>query len=164
MDLFGNDNGAIFSDDRKYRYAIWRIWDKEKPLVMFIGLNPSKANESESDNTITKVKKIASHNGFGGFYMMNCWAYISTDPKLLMHSPLSDEWNNNMLTAISAKCKEVVFAWGNFKIIRDKGRDLELIKMFPNAKALHINNNGSPKHPLYCKDETILIPFKNTNT
>lgn len=166
MNLFGNeeDNGATFSSDRKYRYALWRIWDKTKPLVMYIGLNPSTANETDSDNTITKVRKISIHNGFGGFYMMNCWAYISTDPKLLQFNPMSDEWNDNMITVISANCSEVVFAWGNFDIIRKRGRDKELIEMFPNAKALHINNNGSPKHPLYCKDQTIFIPFKTINT
>ena len=44
MDLFGEKeeiNGAEFSEGRKYRYALWRIWDSSKPLVMFIGLNPS---------------------------------------------------------------------------------------------------------------------------
>lgn len=50
MELFlDNNNGAIFSDDRKYRYVLWRSWDNEKPRVMFIGLNPSTANESTDD-------------------------------------------------------------------------------------------------------------------
>jgi hypothetical protein len=40
------DNGAEFSTDRKYRYALWRKWDAINPLAMFIGLNPSTANES----------------------------------------------------------------------------------------------------------------------
>ncbi len=32
MDLFGqNNNGAEFSECRKYRYALWRIWDNSKP-------------------------------------------------------------------------------------------------------------------------------------
>ena len=36
MDLFNQtDKGAIFSECKKYRYAIWRIWDKSKPYVMF---------------------------------------------------------------------------------------------------------------------------------
>src|SRR5689334_6852032 len=102
--LFGpiEQSGADFSECRSYRYALWRIWDESKPLVMFIGLNPSTANETETDNTITRVRGICEHNGFGGFYMMNCWAYISTDPKLLKVNPMSNEWNNNMLTVIAS--------------------------------------------------------------
>lgn len=157
--LFEN-NGADFSSDRKYRYALWRIWDKEKPLAMFIGLNPSTANETNNDPTIRSVGRICKNNSYGGFYMMNCFAYITSDPKLLKHNPMSDEWNNNMLTVIASKCKDIVFAWGNFSVVKETGRDKELAEMFPKAKALFINKNGSPKHPLYCKDNTVLIPFK----
>ena len=34
--------GAELSPCRRYRYALWRIWDDSKPAVMFIGLNPPK--------------------------------------------------------------------------------------------------------------------------
>ena len=130
---------------------------------MFIGLNPSTANADTDDNTIKRVTAISNYNGHGGFYMMNCWAYISTDPeKLREHrwNELICEWNDNMLTVIKAQCKDVVFAWGNFSVVKETGRDKELIEMFPNAKALHINKNGSPKHPLYCKAETKFIDYK----
>ncbi len=94
--------------------------------------------------------------------MMNCWAYISTDPeKLREHrwNELMCEWNDNMLTTTKAKCKDVVFAWGSFAIVKETGRDKELSEMFPNAMALFINKNGSPKHPLYCKSETKIIKW-----
>lgn len=60
--------GAKFSECRKFRYALWRIWDDKLPKVMFIGINPSKADESEPDNTITKVCKIAKNNGYGSIF------------------------------------------------------------------------------------------------
>lgn len=158
------DFGADFSNDRKYRYALWRIWDRTKPFVMFIGLNPSTANETENDPTIRSVGRIAKANGYGGFYMMNCWAYISTDPEKLRGHRFNElicEWNDNMLTTIKAKCKDVVFAWGSFAIVKETGRDRELSEMFPNAKALFINKNGSPKHPLYCKSDTKFVDWSN---
>ncbi|QBE68839.1 protein of unknown function DUF1643 [Synechococcus sp. WH 8101] len=37
---------AIFSDCRTYRYALWRLWDDSRPCAMFIGLNPSSADEA----------------------------------------------------------------------------------------------------------------------
>ena len=83
-DLFGKENiennGAVFSECGKYRYALWRIWDESKPAVMFIGLNPSTADEKESDPTITKVISFAKSWGFGAVYMCNSFPYISTNP------------------------------------------------------------------------------------
>lgn len=160
MNLFDNDNGASFSEDRKYRYSLWRIWDKTLPLVMFIGLNPSTANESTDDATIRRVKTIAANLGYGGVYMMNCFVYISTDPKGLVIDIISCCLNDNLLIEVSKKCKDVIFAWGNFDVVKTTGRDAELIEMFPNAKALQINKNGSPKHPLYCKSDIQPILFK----
>ena len=77
---------------------------------------------------------------------------------------MSDEWNNNTLTVIASKCQDIIFSWGNFDVVKETGRDKELSEMFPNAKALHINKNGSPKHPLYCKSDSKFIQwFNNEN-
>lgn len=155
-------SGATFSEDGNYRFALWRIWDESKPLVMFVGLNPSTANHVDDDPTIRSVVRIAKSNGYGGIYMMNCWAYISTDPEKLRDHRFNDlicEWNDNMLTTTKAKCKDVVFAWGAFRIVKETGRGNELKKMFPDAMCLAILKDGSPKHPLYCKSTTELKPF-----
>lgn len=150
--------GAKFSKCKKYRYALWRIWDESLPLVMFVGLNPSTANEQDDDPTIRSVERISKFNGFGGFYMLNCFPYVSTDPKKLYactHSVYNEEW----LKDIASKCSEVVFAWGNFKVVQDLGVDFILMNLFPKAKALGINKNGSPKHPLYCKSDTLFVDY-----
>lgn len=150
--------GADFSEDRRYRYSLWRIWDETKPLVMFIGLNPSTANEDENDPTIKSVCRIAKNNGYGGVYMMNCFPYVSTDPSKLKDGLTLETNTKNIdnLKEIGAKCKDVVFAWGNFKEVDEYVSGL-LSFMFPNAKALFINKNGSPKHPLYCKSDIKLV-------
>lgn len=124
---------------------------------MIIGLNPSTADESGDDNTIKKVKKIAANNGYGGFYMMNLFTKVSTDPdELILDYQVAN--NDMVLTQRRAECKDVVFAWGNFDIAKERG--FEVMKLFPNALALKMNKSGSPKHPLYCPDKSILIPFK----
>lgn len=143
-----NDSGAEFSNDGKYRYKLWRIWDNSKPLTMCIGLNPSTANGYKNDQTISYLIKMCSALGYGGFYMMNCWAYISSKPENLKNNEMSDEWNNSAITVTASKCKDVIFAWGTFKIIKEKGRDKELEEMFPNAKCFGKNKDGSPFHPL----------------
>jgi hypothetical protein len=159
-DLFQKvDNGAAFSDCRKYRYALWRIWDESKPLVMFIGLNPSKADESETDNTITTVKSFAKNWGFGGFYMMNCFPYVSTNPDDLKDFGNTVE-NDFWLYYAEKRVAEIIFAWGAFKIVKKSRRDVELSAMFPNAKCLIKNKDGSPHHPLYLSLKTKPIIFK----
>jgi hypothetical protein len=158
-------SGAFFSEDRLYRYALWRIWNGDLPKVMFIGLNPSTANESTDDPTIKRVISISKNLGFGGVYMLNVFPLVSAYPEVLLdyfETPfhdLSDDNNDCWLSDISKRCNEIVFAWGNFKIVRERKRDSELLKRFPQAKALHINKNGSPKHPLYCKSDTQLVQF-----
>lgn len=114
------DNGAEFSACRQYRYALWRIWDKSLPLVMFIGLNPSTANELEPDPTITRVRGYADAWGYGGFYMMNLFALVTPKPEILRQhkDPLGD--NDGWIERVYPKCKTVVFAWGDFKEARER--------------------------------------------
>jgi len=149
--------GAIFSEDRRYRYVLWRHWD-ERPKAMFIGLNPSTANETKQDNTITKVCKIAAFNGFGGVYMLNLFGIVSAHPEILVGHPDPIGKQDGYLDYYSQICSKIVFAWGNFKEARDRSMVIE--QRFSDAYALHINKNGSPKHPLYCKDNTMLIKFR----
>lgn len=43
-------NGATFSACRNYRYLLWRRWSAE-PVLVFICLNPSTADEQHNDPT-----------------------------------------------------------------------------------------------------------------
>lgn len=163
--LFNNINrdirGADFSEDGLYRYSLWRVWDESKPLIAFIGLNPSTADAENDDPTIKRVKAISKNLGYGGFYMLNCFSYISTNPDMLQVETLDAMVKNaTVIRRVVERCSEVVFAWGNFKIVSEKGIDKKLFEAFPNAKALHINKNGSPKHPLYCPINSHLKPYR----
>lgn len=161
--IMGDDvSGAIFSNCGKYRYALWRKWDLDRAPVMFIGLNPSTANHVKDDPTIRRVCAISKNNGYGGVYMMNCFPYISTDPQLLYDCNMTSV-NEEFLKAFALKCGLVVFAWGNFDVVKRLGVDLIMSLWFPRAKALHINKNGSPKHPLYCRTESRFVDFKFNN-
>lgn len=160
MELLASGKGAEFSECGKYRYKLWRIWDESKPMAMCIGLNPSTANANKDDATISILKRMLPILGYGGFYMMNCWAFITSKPELLQHNPMSDEWNNNMLTVTASMCTEVIFAYGSFKIIKQKGRDKELMEMFPNAKCFAKSKDGSPIHPLAMQERNGRNPNK----
>lgn len=155
-DLFGNQvKQAHFSVNRKHRHWLYREWDRTKPVVTFIGLNPSTANESTDDPTIRKVTKIAANNGYGRFYMLNLYTCVTAHPQYIVDYPSIEEillvWRS------SFEFTSVVFCWGNFK--QAQARAPIVIQKFPSALCIDRNKNGSPKHPLYCKDNSKLIPF-----
>lgn len=113
--LFGNNQGAEFSECKKYRYKLWRVWDANLPKAMCIGLNPSNANADKNDPTINNLISILSKLGFGGFYMTNLFAWISSKPQDLL--TCADPIGNNdaALKEVEAICNEVILCWGNFK-------------------------------------------------
>lgn len=104
------------------------------------------------------MKRFANDWGYGGVYMMNCFPYVSTDPKQLINSDaVNEEINNIYLQQVGGNCRDVIFAWGNFNEAVQKGN--KLAEIFTNAKALQINKNGSPKHPLYVAANVIPVKF-----
>jgi hypothetical protein len=158
MALFGAEKGAKFNEDKTHRIFLWRIWDTELPFVLFIGLNPSTADATKDDATIRRCKRFASDNGFGGMYMMNLFSIVSSDPKILLHGNTLVDGYDDELKNVASKCKAVVFCWGGFP--EAVAREAEVIPMFPDALCFGHNADGTPKHPLYLKGDTKLIPFK----
>lgn len=77
---------AKFSGCGKYRYWLKRIWDADKSFAMCIALNPSTANGDKDDPTITRLSNLLNAHGFGGFYMTNLFALISSNPEDLVHA------------------------------------------------------------------------------
>ncbi|GHX72979.1 hypothetical protein VCSRO16_3593 [Vibrio cholerae] len=71
-------NTAELSKCRKYRYALWRTWDSDKPFAMFIGLNPSTADEKNDDPTLRRCINFAKSWGYGGVCMANLFAFRAT--------------------------------------------------------------------------------------
>src|SRR5579872_2016281 len=151
-------SGAEFSEDRKYRYALWRIWNPDKPLVMFIGLNPSTANERTNDATIKRVMSITGYWGCGGFYMMNLFSIVSRDPDLLINHPDPLGENDLWLDKIAIDWERIVFAWGAFKQAKERAE--VVAKRFPGAYCLRKTKDGHPWHPLLIPIKTQHIPFK----
>ena len=124
---------------------------------MIIGLNPSTANENTDDPTIRRLKSIMRYNGFGGFYMLNLFTYITAYSSELIKYENRSVFADGYLRKYSDKCEKIIFAWGNFKEAEERGR--EVMNMF-DGYVFGLNKNGSPKHPLYLKTETKLIEYK----
>ena len=138
--------GAEFSECGNYRYVLSRKWDERCQSAVCIGLNPSTANAETDDPTIRDLTRILQNLGYGGLFMMNLFAFISSDPDDLRRVPDPVKENDIWLHKISLLCNDVIFCWGNFK--QAEYRAKKIIPMFPGAKCFGKNKNGSPFHPL----------------
>ncbi len=144
------EKGAALSPCRRYRYALWRIWDEQKPLVLFIGLNPSTADEQYDDPTLTRCINFAKAWGYGGVYTANLFAYRATKPKdLFKRKRIIGKDNNDWLNTLAAKVDLVIAAWGNDG--RYQNRANQVKQQLPLLHYLKMNKSGEPAHPLYLK-------------
>lgn len=152
---------AIFSEDRKYRYSLSRIWDSTKPYVLFIGLNPSTADEHLDDHTIRRCKGFALEWGYGGIYMANLFGLRSTDPKVMLKSdsPVGTG-NDEILKKLGQEADVIVCVWGNPG--DHLNREYFIKHMFRgySLKCLGLTKGGHPKHPLRLRCDTPLQDFE----
>jgi len=141
---------AILSTDKKYRYVLTRIFNEKLPIVAFVGLNPSTADDKEDDPTINKCISYCKNLNYGGFYMVNLFAYRSTDQSqlFLQEEPVGVE-NDKHLANVISKVDKVICCWGNTGTL--KGRNVEVLKKISQPYCLNINISGEPTHPLYQK-------------
>ena len=142
------DKGAIFSDDRRFRYALWRVWDRARPRLLIIGLNPSTAAELNNDSTVTRGISRANKVGFGGFLMGNLYAYVTTDPKVLLGSDdFVGEFTDYYLRRMIAMSSRQLCGWGSSPPVIKRAS--AVLSMMTEPYCLGVNKDGQPKHPLY---------------
>jgi len=157
MGILVNKN-ATFSDCRKYRYVLSRTWDSKKKTILFIGLNPSTADEKIDDPTIRRCINYAQNWGYGSLLMVNLFAYRATIPTELKNvkNPIGND-NDLHIIELFKKADLAVAAWGNEG--SHLNRDKEVRKKIPNLMCLKINKSGQPAHPLYQKKDLKLIKY-----
>lgn len=144
-------SGATFSPCEQYRYRLWRNWGGDPSnLIAFCGLNPSTATHEVNDPTVTRCINYAKAWGYSGMFMLNCFAWRDTDPKLMKKAiePVGIE-NDEAIRQVVSECSMVVAAWGAHGRYRDRAaKVLELLKDV-DLYALRITKTGQPQHPLY---------------
>lgn len=155
---------TIFSTCRLYRYTLWREWDlMNSQYAMFIGLNPSTADETKDDPTIRRCIDFAKQWGCGALCMTNLFAFRATNPKVMMaqSSPIGHE-NDNWLACCARDARFIVAAWGNKG--RFLGRDEEVLKIVDNLDCFGLTKEGCPSHPLYLPKNSQLVSLNGLQT
>lgn len=163
LDLF-TETGATFSGCRRYRYRLWRYWDRSKPPLCFLMLNPSTADDLSNDPTVERCQRRALAMGYGGLEVVNIFAFRSTDPSALytLDDPVGPE-NDQAILEACRLAGMVICAWGNHGGELN-GRGAVVRAMLEEAGiapyALTVNSSGEPKHPLYVSYEKEPEPFR----
>jgi hypothetical protein len=151
---------TVFSEDRLYRYTLWREWRPRKTneYAMFIGLNPSTADETKDDPTIRKCIGFAKRWGYGALCMTNLFAFRATDPrKMKAHPKPIGPDNDRWLTACAREAAVIVAAWGVHGEFL--GRDGDVINLIDNLHCLRLTQDCLPEHPLYVPFDTPLMSY-----
>lgn len=156
---FTNPKGAIFSEDRRYRYILWRVWSLIHPPLLVIGLNPSTANEFSDDATITRLMARSARAGFGGLLMANLYAYVSTNPDVLLAAGdfVGPETDDYLRQAISISGGQLC-GWGSFKPVSKRAP--AVLAMIKEPYCLGKNADGQPKHPLYVSYDVPMVELR----
>ncbi len=154
-------SSAEFSACRQYRYALSRIWDPLLPMIAFVGLNPSTADENANDPTVRRCIGFAKTWKYGGLVLVNLFAFRSTDPAGL---PMADDpvgpENDASIMRHCKSVKRVVAAWGTHGRLLE--RDEQVLALLSRPFCLGVTNGGAPKHPLYLAGDTRLRPFRRS--
>ncbi len=160
----GIEYGAIFDLSGRYRYSLWRAWSIYHPRIAFILLNPSTADEHKNDPTIRRCISFARAWNFGSLEVVNLFAYRATDYRELLkaHEPIGAE-NNRFLIQAVERCSTIVLGWGAKGTFLSRDRQvMSILRGRNNLYCLGFTKNGQPRHPLYIKGNTDLVPIKKT--
>lgn len=159
-DLF-EDNGATFSPCRQYRYKLWR--GNAGRTINFISLNPSKASEDTDDPTSRRLAARTRKLGFDRAVLTNVFAYCATDPKHMMTAgdPVGPE-NDRFILDAARHAEMVVCGWGIGGAHMGRGEAVKamLTEADIPLRILGLNQDGSPKHPLYIGYGVVPVPWR----
>lgn len=154
----GDASGAMFDTDRVYRYRLWRTLDTGPKRIVWIMLNPSTADESNPDPTMTRVMGFSRRWGFSRVSIVNLFALRSKDPDVLAkHADPIGPQNDEHILGSARNCDAVVCAWGNGGLLHGRSvvvRDMLRRECTAPVVCLGVTGEHQPKHPLYLRSDT----------
>ena len=161
--LLDGYSGAVFSVDRAYRYVLTRTWDPARPVMTWIGLNPSKAGAVINDNTARRFMAFGRREGCGGIAAVNLYGLIATDPRDLARHPAPVGLSNDQFIDMRARPGSLVIAaWGAHPMAAGRAREVSsrLAAAGVQLLCLGVTAGGHPRHPLYVRSDEPLVPWE----
>ena len=169
---------CLFSECRSYRWILKRELSSGRKTLVFIGLNPSKANSSNNDKTLARIINFCSRWNYKNIYVINLFGLISKSPSKLSKTKDPVGENNDLIIlkvlefwSKNINC-DLWLGWGDkgqlynrdnivLKIIKDLSKlELKENNYSRRVFSLGFSKKGRPLHPLYMPNESFLKPFE----
>jgi hypothetical protein len=153
---------ASFDPSGEFRFQLQRVWDAALPHVCWIALNPSVANASKPDPTVTRLIGFAKRWGCGGLHVVNLFAVVSPYPMFIDPAKEPFEENDRWILDSAQGCEIVVACWGAEPVAVERGRQViqNLAREgITDIKCLGKTKDGHPRHPLYLSYDVPLVPY-----
>lgn len=171
--------GAWFTDDGLHRLLLWRQWQSAAPRAMFVMLNPSQAGADADDPTVRRCAGFARSWGAGGFWIVNLYTLIATDPgELWSTEPALRQIRSSTMAgcepepradwyierALDRTTGPIVAAWGALPresaAAARAGEVLEILARRRTVHCLGTTASGYPRHPVRLAGATELVVYR----
>ena len=165
---------ALFSPDSAYRYLLRRRIGGRRGRLLFVMLNPSKADETRDDATIRRCIGFAERWGYGEMEVANLFGLMATDAReLLRHDDPVGAGNDAAIRAALARADVVALAradvvalaWGNHAAHpKHRARAAVVMRMIRGVCMPYriggLTKQGQPRHPLRLAYDATLVPYE----
>lgn len=156
---------ACFNGSRGRRYWLRRTLitgQTGRPLkpMVFIGYNPSVADEVRPDPTIKRMMGFAVSHGCSDLGVVNIFSWVTPYPERLIPEDDDGAANDRALRVAAGWCRQfdgiMVAAWGAPKggaEIRAmaRARHNQVLALNLPLHVLDLSAEGYPRHPLYLR-------------
>jgi hypothetical protein len=177
---------ALLSECGTYRYTLGRAISQPIELrltptftlrgehrpCLFVMLNPSTADATLPDPTITRCMGFAEREGCTQLTVVNLFAFRTAFPKDLVaaHKRGIDVWGPENYTHVQRELRRhnaslghlIIAAWGAHPMATVGNHHIREALGNVGAMCLGVTKAGEPRHPLYLRSDTPLIPWKPT--
>ncbi len=167
--LEGLVRDAMFCENNtgRFRMILKRSWGLHQRTAVVIGLNPSTADATTDDPTIKALYQHCAHWDRDRLLMVNLFSFCATEPTDMRKAPdpegpLNFDTLEEIFTAPHRDRNQlVVAAWGKHGTFRDQDKAMMRWLDYWGVKTMCLgtNKDDTPRHPLYVKRGTPLVPF-----
>lgn len=160
---------AILSPCGTYRYSLTRegllediqliaIARASMLRVLFLLLNPSKADATLNDPTVVRGMGFARAWGFRIMEYVNLFAYRATFPTDLVAAQAAGvdvvgPDNDRHILEAASRAQLIICAWGAAPFAVDRARAVRHLLRNYQLYHLGLTKNQQPKHPLYLRGD-----------
>lgn len=160
---------SVFNDERTHRYLVKRVWDKDKPCMAVIMINPCMSDNVVTDTTtMLVINNVARMEEYGGVHILNLYSMLTNKLCFRFNSDedLSHKENDTYILKSAEECSKVILAWGktentNQRIGERAAKVVSLLQPFADKLYQISDGTRTGIHPLSpsCRARWDLVKF-----